>query len=98
VLTKLIADMDVVICGDQTADFHAFLSKVLIRRDLPLSSFLEKVHVALQDEISSLPATLRRSFPPFSNVAEFVDRLADQPNPAAESAITCIAQLTHFIG
>ncbi|TVY82326.1 Conidial yellow pigment biosynthesis polyketide synthase [Lachnellula suecica] len=93
--------MDVILFGDQTADFQAFLAKALVRKDLPLlCSFLEKVHVALQDEISSLPATSRRSFPQFSNVTEFVSRYYQKQhfNPAAESAIACLAQLTHFIG
>lgn len=93
--------MDIVLFGDQTSDFQALLSKALIRKDLPLlSSFLEKVSFALEDEISSLPANIGRGFPLFSNMAEFVDRYyqAKQPNAATESAITCLAQLTHFIG
>jgi hypothetical protein len=93
--------MDIVLFGDQTSDFQALLSKALIRKDLPLlSSFLEKVSVALEDEISSLPAAIRRGFPLFSNAAEFVDRYYQSklPNAAADSAITCLAQLTHFIG
>ncbi|RDW91966.1 hypothetical protein BP5796_01360 [Coleophoma crateriformis] len=93
--------MDVVLFGDQTVDCQAFLKKALSRKGCPLlSSFLEQVHLALQDELHSLPASSRRQIPSFSNVAEFTERYCNNTTPslAAESAITCLAQLTHFIG
>jgi len=93
--------MDVVLFGDQTVDPTQFLSKVLRRKGCPLlSSFLEQAHVALQDEISLLPSIARRGLPSFSNIAELVERYytAEQPSIAIESTLTCLAQLTHFIG
>ncbi|KAH6673078.1 hypothetical protein B0J14DRAFT_701044 [Halenospora varia] len=93
--------MDVVLFGDQTSDCQSFLQKALIRNDLPLlTSFLRQVHVTIEKEIGSQPSNLRQNFPAFSNIAEFVERYyqAGKPDPAAESAVTCIAQLTHFIG
>ncbi|KAL3418618.1 Conidial yellow pigment biosynthesis polyketide synthase 2 [Phlyctema vagabunda] len=93
--------MDILLFGDQTGDCQVFLKKALRRKGYPLlSSFLEQAHVALQDEVESLPASTRRQLPPFSNVSEFVERYYDatKPSLATESAITCLAQLTHFIG
>lgn len=93
--------MDVILFGDQTVDPQQFLAKILRRKGFPLlSSFLEQVHVALQEEISSLSAPHRRALPPFSNIAELVERYyaAENPNIALESTLTCLAQLTHFIG
>ena len=92
--------MDVILFGDQTVDPAQFLIKVLRRKSPLLSSFLEQVQVALQEEISLLPATVRKELPAFSNVAELVERYqtADQPSVAIENTLTCLAQLTHFIG
>ena len=93
--------MDVVLFGDQTVNCEAFLKKTLRRKGCPLlSSFLEQVTSVLQAEISTLPSASRRLLPNFSNVAEFVERYyaESQPDVAIESTITCLAQLTHFIG
>ncbi|TGO36632.1 hypothetical protein BHYA_0119g00220 [Botrytis hyacinthi] len=93
--------MDVILFGDQTADCQSFLKKALRRKNCPiLSTFLEQAHAALQDELSSLPSTARQHVAVFSSVSEFTERYfeADHPDLAVESAITCLAQLTHFIG
>jgi len=93
--------MDVIIFGDQTVDPQQFLLKIVRRKGSPLlSSFLEQVQIALQDEISALPASCRKGVPAFSTPAELVERYhaAEQPNIAIESTLTCLAQLTHFIG
>lgn len=93
--------MDVILFGDQTVDCQSFLKKALRRKNSPiLSNFLEQVHAALQDELASLPSTVRRHVSVFSSVSEFTERYyeADHPDLAVESAITCLAQLTHFIG
>jgi len=93
--------MDVILFGDQTVDCQSFLKKALRRKNCPiLSTFLEQVHAALQDELSSLPSATRQHVPVFSSVSEFTERYyeIDQPDLAVESAITCLAQLTHFIG
>ena len=93
--------MDVILFGDQTVDPKQFLTKVLRRKGSPLlSAFLEQVQVALQEEISVLPAACRKDLPAFSNPAELVERYhaAEQHNIAIESTLTCLAQLTHFIG
>jgi hypothetical protein len=93
--------MDVVLFGDQTVDCETFLKKTIRRKGCPLlSSFLEQVTTTLQNEILSLPSGSRRHLPTFSNVAEFVERYyaESKPDVAVESTITCLAQLTHFIG
>jgi hypothetical protein len=93
--------MDVVLFGDQTVDPKQFLLKVLRRKGYPLlSSFLEQVQVALQEEIASLSSRSRKSLPPFSNIAELVERYyeVDQPDVGIESTLTCLAQFSHFIG
>jgi hypothetical protein len=96
-----LATMDVVLFGDQTVDCQAFLKKALRRPGCPLlSSFLDQVQTALQNEISALPAASRRHLPQFTNLAEFVERYyaESQPDTVVDSVITCLAQLTHFIG
>jgi hypothetical protein len=95
-----VINMDVILFGDQTVDPKQFLTKLLRRKGSLLSSFLEQVQVALQIEISVLPATCRKNLPAFSNLAELVERYhaAEQPNIAIESTLTSLAQLTHFIG
>lgn len=93
--------MDVLLFGDQTVDCQSFLRRALRRKGLPLlASFLEQVHVALQEELFALPTSTRQQLPAFSNVSEFAERYynAERPSLAAESAITCLAQLTHCIG
>ena len=93
--------MDVILFGDQTVDPKQFLLKIVRRKGSPLlSSFLEQVQIALQDEISALPAICRKGVPAFSTPAELVERYhaAEQPSIAIESTLTCLAQLTHFIG
>lgn len=93
--------MDVVLFGDQTVDPKQFLLKLLRRKGYPLlSSFFEQVQVALQDEVSFLPSRNRHNLPPFSNIAELVDRYyeAGEPEIGIESTLTCLAQLSHFIG
>ena len=96
-----LVKMDVVLFGDQTADCQSFLKKSSRRKGCPLlSSFLKQAHVALQDEISSSPSSSRQHIPAFSTVSELAERYnaAAYSNLAVESAITCLAQLTHFIG
>lgn len=93
--------MDVILFGDQTVDCQAFLKKALRRPGCPiLSSFLDQVQTALQNEISALPAASRRNIAQFTNLAEFVERyyVESQPDIVVDSVITCLAQLTHFIG
>jgi hypothetical protein len=93
--------MDVILFGDQTVDCQTFLKKALNRKNCPiLSTFLEQVHSALQDELSSLPSNSRRHVPVSSSVKEFTERYyeAEQPDLAVEGVITCLAQFTHFIG
>jgi hypothetical protein len=93
--------MDIIVFGDQTVDCKSFLKTALRRKGSPLlSSFLERVHSTIQDEVATMPSGQRLRIPPFSNIAELVERYYDAalPNPSMESAIVCLSQLAHFIG
>ena len=93
--------MEILLFGDQQADCQLFLRHVFHFKGNPiLTSFLERVGTALSEEIGRQPNRYyHKRIPRFSTVRELVERhyTSNQPNPAIESAIICLAQLSHFI-
>lgn len=93
--------MEILLFGDQQADCQLFLRHVFHLKGNPiLTSFLDRVGSALREEISRQPNRYHhKRIPRFSTVRELVERhyASGQPNPAIESAIICLAQLSHFI-
>ncbi|MCJ1476563.1 hypothetical protein MMC13_005229 [Lambiella insularis] len=92
--------VEIVLFGDQTADYKPFLKDALSRKGFPiLTSFLEQGGRVLREEVAALPARWRDHIPPFSNVRELAERQHDfSPQEAAlESALTSLAHLAHFI-
>ncbi|KAH0558765.1 Type I Iterative PKS, partial [Trichoglossum hirsutum] len=93
--------MHIFLFGDQTADQSSFLAKVFACKDhVLLVSFLDRVNVALREEVARLPQVTRQRIPDFSTVQELVLRHQErgESSPAVESTILCISQLAHFIG
>ncbi|KAH0538586.1 Type I Iterative PKS [Glutinoglossum americanum] len=93
--------MHIFLFGDQTADQSSFLQKVFACKDhVLLVSFLDRVNVALREEVAQLPRITRQRIPDFSTVQELALRHQErgEASPAVESTILCIAQLAHFIG
>lgn len=92
--------MNVLLFGDQTSDCHSNLRKVLHQKgNVILTSFLEKVSVALRDEVSQQPRLVQARIPDFTSVTDLVERYHEMgsPNPILESSLMCICQLANFI-
>jgi hypothetical protein len=93
--------MNILIFGDQTADQYPLLRKVSLRRDNALlSTFLERVSVALRDEAQKLPRAQRDTIPDFLRVSDLVEAYFAKgvKIPQLESCMVTLAQLAHFIG
>ncbi|EON65175.1 hypothetical protein W97_04412 [Coniosporium apollinis CBS 100218] len=93
--------MDLLLFGDQTADQYPLLRKISQRKDNALlSTFLERVSVALRDEVTRLPRSHRDSIPDFLTVQHLVEAYYEKglKMPQLESCLVTIAQLAHFIG
>ncbi|KAF2429556.1 ketoacyl-synt-domain-containing protein [Tothia fuscella] len=93
--------MNVFIFGDQTADQFTLLQKVVSRKDNTLlTSFLERVSVALREEVQLLPRSQRDAIPDFLTINHLVEAYHDKGVKVAqlESCFLTIAQLAHFIG
>lgn len=93
--------MDIILFGDQTVEVRSFLNKVLLKQNSPLlSKFLQTTQDVLRNEVSHLPKDSRKRIPNFSTVHELVERYFSTglPDAALESALVCLAQLSHFIG
>ena len=93
--------MEIFLFGDQKADCHDFLEHVFsLKENLILSSFLARVNTALREEVYCQPQRpYHEALPIFDSVQQLVERhfASDQPTPALESAIVCLAQLSHLI-
>lgn len=89
----------VYLFGDQTGDFGAGLRHLFqAKTNSLLTSFFERCYYAMRQEISKLPPSQQQAFPRFASVVELLARSRDSgPNPALESALTCIYQLGCFI-
>ncbi|KAL2010566.1 hypothetical protein VTN00DRAFT_6373 [Thermoascus crustaceus] len=89
----------VYLFGDQTGDFDAGLRRLLqAKNNSLLTSFLERCFYALRHEIAQLSPSQRQTFPRFTSVVDLLSRWRESgPNPALESALTCIYQLGCFI-
>lgn len=93
--------MEIIICGDQTVDVCPFLAQALVRKRTPLlQTFFQRIRGVLEEEINLLPWEKRTKIPHFSNLRGLVDEYSrgGVHIPSLESAFTCLAQLSHFIG
>ncbi|KAI9880108.1 MAG: hypothetical protein M1830_005353 [Pleopsidium flavum] len=74
--------MNVLLFGDQTSDCHAHLRRVLHQKEnIILTSFLERVSVALRDEVSQQPRLVRERIPDFTNVTDLAERYHELESP-----------------
>ena len=93
--------MQIFLFGDQNVDCHFFLKHIFcLKENLVLSSFLRRVSIALREEINCQPhRPSHEAIPIFDSVQELVERhyTSDNSDPAVESAVICLAQLSHFI-
>lgn len=93
--------MDVLLFGDQTADQYPLLRKLTQRKDNAIvSTFLDRVSVALRDETRKLPRSRREVVPDFLNVSNLIEAYFEKgvKVPELESSLVTICQLAHYIG
>ena len=96
----MLPKMDIFLFGDQTANYTSNLVEKLRQKDIPLlTSFLEKVNVALREEISQQPGLVRKTIPSFSTLLDLVQWFneSDVSSPAIESAICTTCQVACLI-
>lgn len=96
----MLPKMDIFLFGDQTANYNSNLVEKLRQKDIPLlTSFLEKVNVALREEISQQPGLVRKTIPSFSTLLDLVQWFneSDVSSPAIESAICTTCQVACLI-
>ena len=92
--------MEIFIFGNQATDYHTNLRTKLRQKSNPLlTSFLERANAALREEIAQQPRLIRDTIPEFSTLIDLVEWFeeSDVSNPAMESAICCICQISCFI-
>jgi hypothetical protein len=100
-MSSQMANMNVHVFGDQTADQIALLRKIGSRRDNSLlATFLERASAALRSEVQRLPKRQRNAIPDFLSISQLVLAYIELEHkiPEIESAFVTIAQLGHFIG
>jgi len=92
-------ETNVYLFGDQTNSFDTGLRRLLlIKENVILTSFFERVHYALRLEIGKLGIFERELFPRFTSLGDLLARYRESENNAAlESALTAIHQLGSFI-
>ncbi|KAJ9319649.1 hypothetical protein DTO271D3_418 [Paecilomyces variotii] len=89
----------VYLFGDQTGEFETGLRQLLqAKNNSLLTSFFERCFYALRQEVSKLPPSQRQIFPRFTSIVDLLARHREfGPNPALESALTCIYHFACFI-
>ena len=86
--------------GDQTNDFVPGLRQLLrIKDSALLSSFLEKAHIALRQEITQQRREIQELLPRFSRVVDLLAAYSTDldSTPILASTLTAIYQLGSFI-
>ncbi|EME39782.1 polyketide synthase-like protein [Dothistroma septosporum NZE10] len=92
---------NVLLFGDQTAEQYPLLHRLCLRKDNALvSNFIERVALALREEVRSLARSQRNTIPDFLTVSNLVEAYYQKGDkvPMLESAFVTIAQIGHYIG
>ncbi|KAK3074539.1 polyketide synthase [Teratosphaeriaceae sp. CCFEE 6253] len=92
---------NVLLFGDQTAEQYQLLHKLVLRKENALvRSFVERVSLALREEVRALPRSQRDVIPDFLTVNDLKEAYYQKgvKVPMLESAFVTIAQLGHYIG
>lgn len=92
--------MEVLLFGDQTADQYQILNKAVHRKNAVITTFLERVSVALRQEVRRLPRSRREVIPDFLSVNNLIEHYYERglKIPELESALVTVSQLSHYIG
>lgn len=94
-------EMRIVLVGDQEFGTLTYLRGQLLggRTSPILSSFFQRVNLALRKEIAQLSPLEAKNIPEFSTLEDLVDRThtAAAHHVGVESALLCISQLAQYI-
>lgn len=97
---KLSVELRILLFGDQTVDTQIFIRNQLVvgRTNSLLCIFLDRVAIALRQEVSELSPLERRRIPSFTTVDDLVDRAYSIQgiHPGIDSALLCISQITQY--
>lgn len=97
----MVASLKILLFGDQTGDARStLLSVIRCKQHAALAAFLEKVNVALREEVTKQPRLVRAQIPQFSSILDLADRYYEKGvrNAAVESVLLCVCQLADCIG
>ncbi|KAK4497034.1 hypothetical protein PRZ48_011483 [Zasmidium cellare] len=92
---------NVLLFGDQTAEQYPLLHRIVLRKDNALvSNFVERVALALREEIRQLPRSQRDALPAFLTLSNLIEAYYQKgvKVPMLESAFVTVAQIGHYIG
>ena len=92
---------NVLLFGDQTAEQYPLLHKVVLRKENALlRNFVERVSVALREEVRSLSRSQRDVIPDFLTVSDLTEAYYTKGSkvPMLESALVTTTQIGHYIG
>lgn len=96
----VVGELRVLLFGDQSLDTRTYIRSQLVagRTNPLLRLFLDRVTLALRQEVSELSPLDRRHIPQFSSIDELADRTYPQVknHPGIDSALLCISQLAHY--
>lgn len=98
--TTMGTSTNIYLFGDQTIRVQGHLQGLLYVADNGiLTSFLEKAFLAIQQEISRLPAAERDAFPQTETLGLLLDSINrnGKHHAALESALVCIYELGYYI-
>ena len=92
---------NVFLFGDQTAEQYPLIHKIVLRKENALvRNFVERVSVALREEVRSLSRSQRDLIPDFLTVNDLVEAYYQKGSKVAmlETTFVTISQLGHYIG
>jgi naphtho-gamma-pyrone polyketide synthase len=89
---------NVYVFGDQTLSVDEPLQNLLLVHNVNIRNFLHGSFLALQHEITRLPASEKNSFPNCETLGLLVETTSRAGRHAAlESAFTCIYEIAYYI-
>lgn len=98
---EMASELRIVLVGDQDFGRLTYLrSQLLYGRASPiLTSFFQRVNLALRKEVSHLSPLEAKNIPNFSTLEDLVERThtTETYHVGVENALLCISQLAHYI-
>lgn len=90
----------VLLFGDETADFRELLQKLCERQGgIVFSHFILRLNEVLRDEVRRQPRYVKKYIPPFTDVLDLVKQYQGSTtrNQILETTLACVCQLGSVI-